>query len=56
MKPIFFVGRFSKLAAEISGFIKFRPVGPDLFHEDRQADITKLVVIFHTFAKALKTA
>jgi len=38
----------------ISSFVKFRPVGSDLFHEDRQADMTKLIVGFRSFANAPK--
>jgi hypothetical protein len=40
-----------------SNFIRIRPVGAALFHADGQtngrADITKLVVAFRCFAKAL---
>jgi len=34
--------------------MKIRPVGAELFHADGQTDITKLVVAFLHFAKALK--
>jgi hypothetical protein len=44
-----FVGRFFK-NPEISSFIKIRPVGAALFHEDRQTDMTKLRVAYQNFA------
>ena len=48
---------FSK-NTDISSFIKIRPVGAELFYADRQTDrqtdVTKLVVAFLNFAKALK--
>ena len=31
---------------QISSFIKIRPVGAELFHADRQTDMTKLIVAF----------
>ena len=31
------------LAAQISNFVKFRPVGVELFHADGQPDKTKLI-------------
>jgi hypothetical protein len=34
---------------EISNFIKIRPVGDELFHEDRRTDMTKLIVTFPIF-------
>jgi len=34
--------------------MKIRPVGAELFHTDRQADVTKLTVAFRNFAKASK--
>ena len=38
---------------------KIRQVGTDFFHADRQTDrqtdVTKLIVAFHNFARALKT-
>jgi hypothetical protein len=43
----------------MSSFIKIRPVGAELFHEDGQIDgrsDMKLIVAFRNFAKALKTA
>jgi 23S rRNA A2030 N6-methylase RlmJ len=40
--------------AKISNFIKICPVGAELFHADRQTDMTKLVVAFHNFANAAK--
>jgi len=38
---------------EITNFMKFRPVGAELFHTDRQRDMTKLRVVFHNFRKRL---
>jgi hypothetical protein len=32
--------------------MKIRPVGAQLFHADRQTDVTKLIVAFRNFAKA----
>jgi hypothetical protein len=48
--------------AQISNFMKFRPVGVELFHVDGQkarqvssdADLTKLVVAIRNFANAPK--
>jgi len=41
---------------QISNFIEVRPVGTELFHVDRQTDMTKLlhVAVFRNFAKASK--
>jgi hypothetical protein len=39
---------FEKL--QISSFIKIRPVGTELFHADRQTDMTKLIVAFRNRA------
>jgi len=39
---------------QISTLIKVRPVETGFFHEDAQADMTKLIVAFRDFAKALK--
>ena len=50
-----FLDRFSK-KSQISGFIKIRPVGAELFHADRQTDMTKLIVAFRNFANAPKKA
>jgi hypothetical protein len=38
--------------AQISNFMKIRPVGADLFHEDRQRDMPKLTNTFPKFANA----
>jgi len=35
-------------------FMKIRPVGAELFHADRQTDITKPTVAFSNYAKAPK--
>ena len=40
--------------AQISSFIKIRPMGAELFHADRQTDMTKLIVAFHNSANAPK--
>ena len=34
--------------------MQIRPVGAEMFHADRQRDITKLIVDFLTFASAPK--
>ena len=34
--------------------MKIRPVGTELFHADRQTDMTKVIVAFCTFANASK--
>jgi hypothetical protein len=34
--------------------MKIRPVGAEFFHGDGRADMTKLIVAFHSFAKAPK--
>jgi hypothetical protein len=36
-----FLGRYSK-NPQIENFMKIRPVGAELFHEDRQTDMTKM--------------
>jgi hypothetical protein len=35
--------------------MKIRPVGAELFHADRETDMTKLIVAFRNFANAPKT-
>jgi len=35
--------------------MKIRPVGAELFHADRQANMTKLIVAFRNVAKAIKS-
>jgi hypothetical protein len=37
-----------------SNFMKIHPMGSELFHVDRQTDMTKLVVTFHNFADVPK--
>ena len=48
---------FSK-KAQVSSFIKIRPVRAELFHSDSrtdgETDMTKLTVAFHNFAKTTK--
>jgi hypothetical protein len=34
--------------------MKIRPAGAELFHAERQTDMTKVVVAFRSFAKAHK--
>ena len=34
--------------------MKIRPVRAELFHEDGRTDVTKLTVVFRSFAKASK--
>jgi hypothetical protein len=43
------IDRFSK-NIHIRNFMKILPVGPELFHADRRADMTKLIVDFRNFA------
>jgi hypothetical protein len=40
--------------AQISNFIKFRPVGAELFHADGHTDTTNLTVTFHNSANTSK--
>ena len=37
--------------AQISSFIKIRPVEADLLHVGGQTDMTKLIFAFHNFVK-----
>jgi hypothetical protein len=48
-----FLDSFSK-KAQIPSFIKIHPVGAVLCHADSQTNVTKLIVAFRIFAKALK--
>jgi hypothetical protein len=41
------------LEKRVTNFTKIRSVGSELFHADRQTDMTKLTVAFRNFAKAL---
>jgi hypothetical protein len=34
--------------------MKIRPLGAELFHADRQTDVTKLIVDFRNFVKEVK--
>ena len=45
---------FSK-STQISNFIKIRPVGAELFHADRLADMTTIIAGFRNFANAPKS-
>ena len=45
--------RFSR-KSQISNFIKMRPAGAELFHEQRRTDMTKLMVSFSNSANAPK--
>jgi len=40
--------------AQISNYMKIRPVGAELFHADRRTDIMKLIIAFRNFANASK--
>jgi hypothetical protein len=42
--------------AQISSFIKIRPMGAKLFHTDKRTDMTKLTVAFRNFANAPKNS
>ena len=46
---------FSK-NSKISNFIKIRPVRAEFFHSDGRTEKTKLIVAFHSFAKAPKNS
>jgi hypothetical protein len=48
-----FLDGFSKNTL-MSNFMKIRPVGAGLFHEDGQTDMTKLMVVVRYFANAPK--
>jgi len=48
-----FFERISK-NSQISNVTKIRPVGTELFHVDRQTDMTKLIVAFRNFASTPK--
>ena len=47
-----FFERFS-VNPHISNFMKFRPVGAELFHEDGQTDTTKRIFTFRNFVNTL---
>jgi hypothetical protein len=54
-----FLNRISKKKVQISGFIKIRPVGAELFHAGGgggRTDMTKPIVAFRNFANAPKQA
>jgi hypothetical protein len=38
--------------AQISSFVKIRPMGAELFHTDGRMNTTKLIVAFRNFANA----
>ena len=47
---LYFVDRLSKnKKKKKSNLMKIRPVGAELFHADRQKDMTKLTVVFRNF-------
>jgi hypothetical protein len=48
-----FLDRFST-NTRISNFIKIRPLRAELFHSDRQEDMTKLIVALRNIANAPK--
>jgi hypothetical protein len=49
-----FLDKFSE-KAQISNFIKIRPVGAELFHAGGLTDMLKLVLALGNFTNALKT-
>ena len=49
-----FLDRVSK-NTQVSNFIKFRPVGAELFHADGQTDMTKVIVAFRNFVNMPKS-
>jgi hypothetical protein len=52
MKHEFYRQIFEKY--KISNFMQTRPVGAELFHADRRADVTKVIVAFRNFENAPK--
>jgi len=48
-----FLDKFSKDDQKLN-FMKIRPVGAELLHTDRQADMTKQIVAFRNLRKAPK--
>ena len=48
-----FLDRNSK-NTQISNFLKFRPLGAELFHADGRTDVMKLIIAFRNFTKAPK--
>jgi len=46
--------QLSKKNTQISNFIKFHPVGAELFHADRQTDMMKLIITFRNSRNAPK--
>ena len=53
-ETLIFSTDFRKKKAQMSSFVKIRPVEAELLHADRQTDMTKLIVAFRDFAKAHK--
>jgi hypothetical protein len=49
--PVIHVDKLSR-RAHISDLIKIRPVGAELFHEDRRTDMTKLMGAVRNFESA----
>jgi len=47
-----FLNSVSKKNTQISNFMKFHPLGAELFNEDGRTDVTKLMVAFRNFANA----
>jgi hypothetical protein len=54
MKLVSSLQVFGRKKAQISNFIKIRPVGTELFLADRRTDMTKAVVAFRNFTDAPK--
>jgi len=43
---------FFRKNTQISNFMKIRPVGAEMFHADRQTDMTKLTASFEILRKS----
>jgi len=43
-----------KFSRQISNFVKIRPVGAQLSHEDGRTDMANLIVAYHSFANSSK--
>jgi hypothetical protein len=52
MKLELFSTEFRKKKAQISSFMKIRPVGAELFHAEGQTDRHNLIVAFRNIAKS----
>jgi len=45
---------FRQILEKYSNFMKIRPMGVELYHEDGETDMTKLIVAYRNFANAPK--